>query len=226
MIMRGLLTTLMLVAAGFHTPAASAQEPTPTTTSAWCGYFAGSTSYVMPYGATARIGGGVRAGGNPVDGADLQLWAKPYGHLWRQVSSATTTSTGNTSTTHTPRFNTVYKWRFARTTEYAASSSNYASFRVSTKVTIRLTSSTVRAGQSAVAKGRTYPSKPGLVATLWRRLPGYSTRLATTRVGSDGTYRLAHRVSGPARYWLLYVTVAAGTGNAKGTSKDRQVTIT
>lgn len=197
-----------------------------TTTSAWCGNFAGITSTTILAGTTTRQGGSVKAGGNPVQYEPVQLWARPYNATWRQVKTSTTGPTGNiNSVLDAPRRNTTYQWRFAGTEEYGPSTSNLVSVRVATKVSIRLSDSSVRPGQRIVVSGGTAPAKPGFTATVWRRLPGRSVKLASGTVRSDGTYRVPITVRGDTRFWNVYVTVPAGAGNVRGTSTDRSISI-
>lgn len=221
----GLVTLSLLAAQPPATSGSYAAAPSPTTAHGWCGYFPGSTSSTVVKGATTRVGGGLRANDEPINGQTLHLWAKPWSKPWRPIATATTGPTGNTSATHVPRFNTTYLWKFPGTPELAASTSNYVTVRVSTTVTMRLSDSSLKPGQTAVAYGRTLPAKPGVTATLWRRFPGYSVKLSSGRIRADGTYRLTKRVSAGAFYWTLYVTVPAASGNARGTSPNRQVKI-
>jgi len=191
---------------------------------AYVGIFEGQTTHNLtrPESTTITATFSSSAG---TDGVPIQLWADTYNTNWHKLPvSLITNNLGKVSLSRAPKNTTRYQFRFAGDSARAPSQSVVLTIGVHTKVTLSLNDASLRIGQTLVARGATYPPKPGMTATLWRVAPVGWTKLKTSTIRSDGTYRITKvfNSSGPRS---LVVTVPAGAGNLKGTSPARSVSV-
>lgn len=216
--------TLVSMATGLTASATGASTGTsPTSISGYIGYFASSTSYTITRPASVTIS----ANFQPTSGTSevsLELWARPWGSSWKLLDSLTSDNTGAAHRLVSPTHNTLYQWRFTGNDQQAPSESQLLTIRVRVKVTLSLNDSSLRVGQTLVARGVTRPIKPGLTATLWRVAPSGTTKLASRTIRSDGSYRITKVFSHRGGSSLM-VTVPGATGNLKGTSPLRAVDV-
>jgi hypothetical protein len=190
---------------------------------AYVGIFEGQTTHNLtrPESTTITATFSSTAGS---DFVPIELHADTYNTSPHKIADLTTNNLGKVSWTAAPRHTTKYQFIFREDATRLGSKSVILTVGVHTKVTLRLSDSTLRVGQTVVARGATYPPKPGVTATLWRVAPVGWTRLATRTVRSDGTFRIpkVFRSSGPRS---LVVTVPAAAGNLKGTSPARSASV-
>lgn len=223
---RRLAPIALVISVGFTsfvaTPAQSGTL-TPTSISAYVGPFQGQTSHNLtrPDSTTVSATFSSTAGNN---GVPLELWAKPYGSTWRKVTTLATDGVGKASRSVSPLYNTTFMWKFLADSTRASSSSNYVTVRVHPKVTLSLADASIRAGQAVVARGYVRPAKPGATATLWRVTPTGWVKLGSNTIRSDGTYAI-RKVLWTRTAYSLVVTVPAASGNLKGTSPARSLSV-
>jgi hypothetical protein len=158
------------------------------------------------------------------DFVPIELWADTYNTAPHRIATLTTDNLGKVSRTVTPKNTTKYQFRFVEDATRLGSESVLLTVGVHTKVTLGLNDSSLRIGQTMVARGTTYPHKPGVTATLWRVTFPSWTKLATGKVRSDGTYRITKTFRSAAPRSLV-VTVPAAAGNLKGTSPARTANV-
>lgn len=157
----------------------------------------------------------------PAGGEPVELWARRYGQeVYSRAATAITDESGVARATVAPRVRTSYQWRYAGGGERGASRSAPATVSVRNAVSLTLADSTLRVGQTLVARGATTPRRPGVVVTLRRVTTSGSVRLGTATTRRDGTFRISRPVSrrGAVR---LFVTVPAGGGLLAGGSPTR-----
>lgn len=219
--LRRLMTVAVLLAASLAgvTPAQAAASTTIYTVQV------GDLSPRLS-GRTADFTAVLAVGSTPLAGEPLTLWLKPYGaSAFTEAGHAVTGTDGYAVAWATLTTNTQVQWTFDGDSGagYAPSASTPYVVQVSPRATIRVNDRTLRRGQRLVARGRSIPAKVGCTVTLWRGelrplVQGPSpVRLATSRVHSDGSYRLVHRFHRSARMRVA-VTVAPCAGNARGLS--------
>ncbi|HWU22272.1 MAG TPA: hypothetical protein VN088_12150 [Nocardioides sp.] len=155
---------------------------------------------------------------------DLVLQQRPYGSsAWSTVRSVAAVN-GTFSAKVAPLKQTSYRWETPAASCCLESFSPAVTVKVHTAVTIRLADSTIRKGQSLVASGVTKPHKPGVAVSLWRKTATGASLLASSKVHSDGTYRISYRVPSKGT-WKVFVKVAAASGNLAGQSAVRSATV-
>jgi len=227
--MRRLVTAVLTASLALPAYAATTGPATAgvTATTSISGYVGitttSSTTHTMVAGDSANVSGTFRVAGTATAGAVLDLWAKPYGEAWRRVTSDTSDSGGRVSVRRAPVKLTYYQWRYAGEAGRDPSVSNTVTIKVATRIGLALADSCIASGQRVVASGRTRPAKPGHTVVLWSHRPTGRTKLASSTVRSDGTYRI-RKVMRSGSY-SLYVTVAGGGGNLAGTSVHRTLSV-
>jgi hypothetical protein len=176
-------------------------------------------------GGSLTVTGTLKYGSTPL--------AERVMHLYAQVGSATptvvakkkTSSTGVARAVVTPTRNTTYTWYFPEAGNYGSKFSGARLVSVRAKVTLALTDSTLRPGQTLVATGRVSPAKVGSVATLWRKTSTGRVKLRSiTLTKADGTFRITKVLNTRGTY-KVYVTVPAASNNLAGTSPIRTATV-
>ena len=219
--MRRLMTVAVLLAAslGVVTPARAADSTTIYTVQV------GDLSPRVA-GHAADFTAVLAVGTTPLAGEPLTMWLKPYGAAgFSEAGPAVTGTDGHAVVWATLTTNAQVQWTFDGddVAGYAPSVSAPYVVPVSPRVTFHVNDRTLRRGQRLVARGRSVPAKVGCTVTLWRGelrplVPGPApVRLATSRVHSDGSYRLVRRFQRRARMRIA-VTVAPCAGNARGLS--------
>lgn len=123
-----------------------------------------------------------------------------------------------------PLKQTSYRWHLAGSEAFEERYSTTMTVKVRTAISASIVDRTLRRGRSLVVKGRTKPAKPGVSVKLWRKTSTGSIVLATTRVRSDGTYKVAYPVNRRGT-WTVWTTVAAASGNLAGRSPNRSATV-
>ncbi|HET7691359.1 MAG TPA: hypothetical protein VFK41_13325 [Nocardioidaceae bacterium] len=158
--------------------------------------------------------------------ASLRLEAKGAGESdFTEIAQASTSVGGApASVVVKPTVTTQYRWRFDGALSIEPSLSPVTTVQVRTAVTGVVADRTLKPGQALVVTGKTTPKKPGLAATLWRKTVTGRTKLTTTTIKADGTFRLAKRVKAKG-VWKVFVTVPASSGNLAGTSAIRKATV-
>jgi hypothetical protein len=163
-------------------------------------------------------------GGTSLPQGTLTLQARRFDSpTWRVAGTATESSGG---TPHPavlkkrPLVRTDFRWVFAETTAYDASTSRAITVRVHTAVTATPADTTVRKGGTIKVTGRVTPAKPGAVVTLFKG----SQKVATAVVRRTGTYTLTTRANAGG-LWKLRVGIGATPGNLAGSSKVVKVTV-
>jgi hypothetical protein len=160
----------------------------------------------------------MESGGTPLDSADLVLQAKPFGAAaWHDVASAADTYDGTQHpallTAH-PSVATGYRWVYAGTSTYAASTSRAFVVGVHTAVTAHPLDPTVRRGGTITVRGGVTPAKPGATVRLFRG----DNVVGRAVVHDTGRYRISTDAT-PRGTWHLHVRIRATTGNLAGESR-------
>ena len=186
----------------------------------------------IDYGRAATISGTLRQrGGDPIEHAAVELWAKPTGTTsFRPVATRTTTGAGEVTATVRPKQPTTYQWRFAGGSGNAAVRSPHRIVRVRQIVTMSARPKSVGKNGRFELFGTTRPAQRHAVITIQRQLNGgwhvvdkvktRSQRLPTGRstIGyTDGMHN-THR----GRY--KYRARCAGT-RGRGSAVSAPVTI-
>lgn len=225
-----LVCTLTVAFAAMTVPIslpADAGELAPTTLTPSFGIFnSGDTTTETTHGGSVYVSVTLRSGSTPVFDQTVELWAKPYGSSsFQKLGTSTTNNSGVARLTHSPARYTKYLWKYFGSPVYAESPAPAELIvRVHARVSLTLNDTTLRYGQTLVARGFVRPSKPGVTATLWRVAPTGWTRLATGTIRSDGSYRVTKIFRAGASRTMV-VTVPASTGNLKGVSPARTVQV-
>jgi hypothetical protein len=155
--------------------------------------------------------------GAALPNATVALLARPAGATaFKQVTTATTNSSGAASASQRPMHTTAYEWFFAGDKNSAATTSAIKSVSVRTEVTIHVFDPTLGSGQPLVVWGLTRPNKHGMTIRVYRHTSAGNTKLGTATVRRDGTWGFSKRVhSGSA---TVFARIPAGGGNVAGTS--------
>lgn len=160
------------------------------------------------------------ADGAPRRDQPVQLLHRPHGaSAFTLVETAVTDDEGIATVTVQPLVRTAYQWRFPGSTELPAAKSTRQAVKVMTKLTLAVEAKP----RKLVAKGTTTPAKPGAKVVLWQQKKSGAVRLASGKVLRNGKAKVTRKLS-PGTY-RVFMTVAAGGGNAKGTSPVRAVTV-
>lgn len=118
----------------------------------------------------------------------------------------------------------TYRWHYLGTEIDDASYSSEIVVNVKTGLTAKVADATIKRGNNIVVSGKTKPGKPGMTVSLWRKTSTGASLLATTKVKSDGSYKISHQ-AGRTGTWKVYTTIPAGSGNLAGKSTVRSVSV-
>jgi hypothetical protein len=135
---------------------------------------------------------------------------------WHDVATATDTYDGTQHPallTARPSVAPGYRWVYAGTSTYAASTSPAFTVGVRTAVTAHAVDATVRRGGTIVVRGRVTPAKPGSTVRLFRG----DTVVGRAVVRDTGRYRITTDATTRGT-WRLHVRIRATTGNLAGKS--------
>ncbi|MDX6274034.1 MAG: hypothetical protein QOJ92_1244 [Frankiales bacterium] len=180
------------------------------------------------YASTRTLTATLKSGSHPIEGAQLQLWAKKYPATTYSLLTSPvvplTGSTGVTSVSVKPTVNTAYQFRYpGNEPTNGLANSPVAIVNVATLIGRTLSDTTLTRTQTLVVTGTVKPPKPGTTVYLYRGSVSIAyAKVVSTSTGA--TYRLTAVISTPGTYSLT-VRGAAGTGNSSGTSAPATVTV-
>jgi hypothetical protein len=170
----------------------------------------------VKFGRSVTLSGKLTGANN--SGKPVGLFADPFPYdTFHKVTSATTSATGDYSTTQKPSVNTRYK------ASQGGNQSAIITVLVRPAVSLRLSDSTPRRGQRVGFSGRVCPQHDGSSLSIQRRYSkGYRTIRKTTLRDIPGStcssYRKAFRVSRDGRFRTV---IGSHADHAKGISRSR-----
>jgi N-acetylmuramoyl-L-alanine amidase len=159
-------------------------------------------------------------------GEEVGLYARRSDRTtWALVGTRRSSSTGAVSLLHRPSRTTFYKWVHGRTPFGDASESPRTSVRVSSRLSVELTSVFTGVGSPVQLKGRAAPVRAGQRVQLQRRAGSRWTRVRTTRLTSSGRFAIAYVPRSAGNHDLRIVKLADAV-HAASTSRTFHVTAT
>lgn len=210
-----------LLVGALGTGAASAGAPAPTT------FLIAVVADGSPpvAGVPTHFSTALDSEGQPVAGAAVDLIGRAHGSsTYATLGSTTTGPDGTAAVRAVLTRTTVLRWRFAGSTEHAATTSEPLLTVVAARVRAHVGDSVVPRPRKVVVGGRAGPDKVGQRVSLWIGQIPYPLshgpaprRIANAVVREDGSFRLTRtfRYAGTKR---LFVKVNHGRGTAEGYS--------
>jgi hypothetical protein len=174
-------------------------------------------------GQVVRPRATLTSGGDPVQGATVDLWAKPAGGGgFTKIASSVTDDTGAVQSTQHPTRTTTYEWRFAGNDQGEPKSSAGRTVHVARKLTLRVADASLRATQKLHATGAESPRSVGSTVTVWRHDKHGTHKVGTATVGGKGTWSLSKDL--PKGTWSIYATAPKDSAHIASRSAARTVT--
>jgi spore germination protein len=179
-----------------------------------------SAPATITYGATATISGKLTSlTGAALAGQKVVLqWRPSSTAAWRNITTATTSSTGAVSLTNKPASNVQYRLASIASWGYLATASPAVTTQVRPRITAAFADSTVKRGTTIKLTGKVAPVRAGTVVQRQRYLgPNKWAFVSSTTVRADGTYAFSFAWNVAGTYAYRVVTPATSL-NAPGTS--------
>lgn len=178
-----------------------------------------TTRLEITAGDTLKLSTGLTRDSAPFAGRKVELWSHHGPESWVLVGTAVTNSKGRAGISVHPTRETSYEWRYPP----ARIKSPTLRLQVATKVSLTVEDTTLRPGDTLVAKGAISPLGRVLV-TLWRRTESGDVQLTRDSLRGGGAFRIAKVLKDKGTY-KVFVTVPATSDNAAGRSVTRKVTV-
>jgi hypothetical protein len=172
------------------------------------------SSSALVAGQRATITATVRRSGTAIaaPGVHVLVYRKMFGSTsWTVAATLTTNAAGQVKLATAPTANTYYYARTVTRGGYFASASPTTSVSAHRRVTLRVSSSSVRAGTTVTFAGSVLPSRSALTVSLQRLAGGKWTTVVVGRTTSAGTYSLRWRPTSTADYAWRVVAAADAT---------------
>jgi hypothetical protein len=157
------------------------------------------------YGDAVSIGGKLAAGSSGVSGQAVVLEAMRAGTTtWQTIGTSTTGATGVVQRSVKPTWTGSWRWRYAGSADYQASSSPGVAVTVRELVTSGVSKTSVPRGQPVSFYGKIYPAHSGAAVYLQVREGTASWRkIGQATPAANGAYTLAYRPLA-SHYYRIY----------------------
>ena len=182
------------------------------------------------HGGTSTVSGTLHqaASGDPVTGATVELQARNQAGQWQPTGLVTSTDAeGRYAFSVRPDATTAYRAVFAGDRDRAGSTSPATEVAVATRVTLRVSSTSVRKAESVLFTGLVAPNHAGQSVQVQRFLDGAWATVATARLDSDSLYAYTWTPSRQERKGTTTwrVVKPADGDHATGTSPTVDITV-
>ena len=180
-------------------------------------------------GGTVTISGTLTdtASGAGLAGATLTLESRPAGaHRWKTVDTVTTGGDGAYQfAPQSPNHNVRYRTQFAGDTTYAGATSQPSGVHVASRVRVKVSPRTVRAGDKVLFTGIVVPGAPGGTVEIQRLDGGIWTTIATRTLDGDSLYAYKWTSGPEIGTFAFRVVKTADVVNVAGFSPKVSVTV-